>query len=330
MACREKEGGLLAMPKRIVELDLNIETIQNKAKSSGIALITIGRNAGENGDRQVNEDFNLANDEVSLINAISEAFHAQGKKVVVVLNIGGVIETASWKDKVDAILLPWQPGQEGGNSVADVFTGKTAPSGKLTMTFPVNYEDAAATKNWIGTPAENPKSVNYEEGIYVGYRYFNTMNVNPSYEFGYGLSYPKFNYSDLVLSPNTFNNKIDVSVTITNTGKTVGKEVVELYLSAPEISIDKPKVELKSFGKTKLLQPGESETITLKLYAKNLYSFIPDRNAWIADAGTYKVLVGASSLNVKQTSEFILENELLVEKTQPAFELDLQFTDLKH
>lgn len=330
MARREKEGGLLATPKRIVELDVNKETIENKAKASELALITIGRNAGEADDRKVADDFNLAQDEVNLINSVSEIFHAQGKKVVVVLNIGGVIETASWRDKVDAILLPWQPGQEGGNSVADVFSGKVTPSGKLTMTFPVNYEDAAATKNWIGTPAENPTSVNYEEGVYVGYRYFNTFNVKPSYEFGYGLSYTAFDYSNLTLSSKTFNDKMTVSVTITNTGKTVGKEVVELYLSAPEKSIDKPREELKAFGKTKLLQPGESQTITLTLNAKNLASFIPNKNAWIAEAGTYKVAVGASSLNIKQTAEFTLEKEKVVEKTNAAFALDTQFSDLKH
>ncbi|MES2240640.1 MAG: glycoside hydrolase family 3 N-terminal domain-containing protein [Bacteroidota bacterium] len=330
MARREKEGGLLATPKRIEELELNKETIENKANSSELALITIGRNAGEGDDRKVADDFNLAQDEVNLINNVSEVFHAQGKKVVVVLNIGGVIETASWRDKVDAILLPWQPGQEGGNSVADVFTGKVTPSGKLTMTFPVKYEDAGATKNWIGTPAENPMSVNYEEGIYVGYRYFNTFNVKPSYEFGYGLSYTKFDYSNLSLSSKTFSDKMTVSVTVTNTGKTAGKEVVQLYLSAPEKSIDKPTEELKAFGKTNLLQPGESQTITLTLNTKNLASFIPNKNAWIAEAGNYKVAVGSSSLNIKKTAEFTLEKEKVVEKTNAAFALDTPFTDLKH
>ena len=327
---REKNGGLLATPKRLLELELNKEIIENKANSSEIALITIGRNAGEGDDRKVEEDFNLAADEVNLINNVSEAFHAKGKKVVVVLNIGGVIETASWKDKVDAILLPWQPGQEGGNSVADVFSGKVTPSGKLTMTFPVKYEDTPSFKNWIGTPAENPTSVNYEEGVYVGYRYYNTFDVKPSYEFGYGLSYTTFDYSDLKLSEPTFANKMSVSVTIKNTGKTAGKEVVQLYLSAPSKSIDKPKEELKAFGKTRLLQPGESQTITLELNAKNLASFIPNKNAWIAEAGKYKVSVGSSSLDIKKSAEFTLAQEKIVEKTNPAFALDVKFTDLKH
>jgi beta-glucosidase len=327
---REKNGGLLATPKRIPELELSKEIIKSKSNSSEVALITIGRNAGEAADRVVDEDFNLAADELALINNVSEAFHAKGKKIVVVLNIGGVIETASWRDKVDAILLPWQPGQEGGNSVADVFSGKVNPSGKLTMTFPVKYEDTPSAKNWIGTPAENPTSVTYEDGIYVGYRYFNTFNVKPSYEFGYGLSYTSFDISDLKLSAATFTNKITATVTVKNTGKTAGKEVIQLYLSAPSKNIDKPSSEMKAFAKTKLLQPGERQTITLTLHPKDLASFVTAKNAWIAEDGTYKVAIGTSSLNIKQTADFSLLKELIVEKTNSSFAADTKFSDLKH
>jgi beta-glucosidase len=329
MERRKNNGGLLATPKRLLELELSKEIIANKANSSEVALITIGRNAGEGDDRKVDEDFNLAADEVALINNVAEAFHAKGKKVVVVMNIGGVIETASWKDKVDAILLPWQPGQEGGNSVADVFSGKVTPSGKLTMTFPVKYEDTPSAKNWIGTPAENPTSVTYEEGVYVGYRYFNTFNVKPSYEFGYGLSYTDFDVSGLKLSATTFANKLTATVTVKNTGKSAGKEVVQLYLSAPAKNTDKPSSELKAFAKTNLLQPGESQTITLTLNPKDLASFVTAKNAWIAEAGAYKVAIGTSSLNIKQTASFSVAKELVVEKTNAAFAADTKFSDLK-
>jgi beta-glucosidase len=327
-ARREKEG-LLAMPKRLPELELSKDLIAQKAASTELAIITLGRNSGEGGDRQIDNDFNLGADEVQLINNVSEAFHAKGKKVVVILNIGGVIETASWKDKVDGILLAWQPGQEGGNSVADVFSGKVNPSGKLTMTFPVKYEDTPSAKNWLGTPAENPQEVSYEEGVYVGYRYFNTFNVKPSYEFGYGLSYTNFDYADLKLSSKNFTDKLTVSVTVKNTGKTAGKEVVELYLSAPAKTIDKPKAELKAFGKTRLLKPGESQTLALTLNPKDLASFLENRSAWVAEAGTYKVSVGASSLDIRKTGEFTLAKETDVEKVNKAFALDKQFTDLK-
>ncbi len=329
MERRDKEGGLLATPKRIVELELSKEIIRNKANSSETALITIGRNAGEAADRNIDADFNLAPDEINLINNVSETFHSLGKKVVVILNIGGVIETASWRDKVDAIILPWQPGQEGGNSVADVLSGKANPSGKLTMTFPVKYEDAAASKNWIGTPLENPTEVTYEEGVYVGYRYFNTFNVKPSYEFGYGLSYSTFDISNVKVSSKSFVGKMTVTVTVKNSGKVAGKEVVQLYLSAPTKSIDKPTSELKAFAKSKVLQPGESQTITLTLNPKHLASFVPNRNAWIADSGTYKIAIGTSSLNIKKTVDFSLAKELVVEKTNSSFAEDVKFTDLK-
>jgi beta-glucosidase len=330
MERRDKNGGLLATAKRIVELELNKTLIESKANSSEIALITIGRNAGEGDDRKVDEDFNLAGDEITLINNVSETFHAKGKKVIVVLNIGGVIETASWKDKVDAILLPWQPGQEGGNSVADVLSGKVTPSGKLTMTFPENFLDTPSSKYWNGFPEENPTNVTYEEGVYVGYRYFNTFKVKPSYEFGFGLSYTSFDIANLKLSATNFAEKMTATVTVTNTGKTEGKEVVQLYLSSPSINTDKPSSELKSFAKTKLLQPGESQTLTLAINTKDLASFITDKNAWIAEAGSYKVTIGTSSLNNKQVAQFYLDKELVVEKTNSSFATDTKFSDLKH
>ena len=330
----EKENrakrGILALPERLSELKMDDALIAKKAVSSEIAFVTLGRNSGEGGDRVVDNDFNMADEEIEMLDKISKAFHAKGKKVVVILNIGGVIETASWKDKVDAILLAWQPGQEGGHSVADVVSGKTNPSGKLTMTFPAKYSDTPSAKNFPGFPVDNPKEVTYEEGVYVGYRYFNTFNIKPSYEFGYGLSYTAFDYSNLVLSSKTFNDKMTVSVTITNTGKTAGKEVVELYLSAPSKSIDKPREELKAFAKTKELKPGESQTLQLTLTPKDLASFLENKSAWIAEAGTYKVFVGASSLDIKKSAEFSVEKEITVEKVKKAFALDTPFTDLKH
>ncbi|MFZ0596589.1 MAG: glycoside hydrolase family 3 C-terminal domain-containing protein, partial [Flavobacterium sp.] len=279
--------------------------------------------------RVVDNNFNLATEEIEMLDKISNAFHAKGKKVVVILNIGGVIETASWKDKADAILLAWQPGQEGGHSVADVVSGKINPSGKLTMTFPMKYTDTPSAKNFPGLPEDNPKEVTYEEGIYVGYRYYNTFNVKPSYEFGFGSSYTTFDYTAVKLSSPTFNDKLTVTVTVKNTGKAAGKEVVELYLAAPSKTIDKPKEELKAFAKTKELKPGESQTLQLTLSPKDLASFLESKSAWIAEAGTYKVLVGASSLDIKKSAEFSVAKDITVEKVKKAFELDSKFTELK-
>jgi beta-glucosidase len=136
--------------------------------------------------------------------------------------------------------------------------------------------------------------------------------------------------ADLKLSATAFANKMTATVTVKNTGKTAGKEVVELYLSAPSKNTDKPSSELKAFAKTNLLQPGESQTITLTLNPKDLASFVTAKNAWIAEAGAYKVAIGTSSLNIKQTADFSLAKELVVEKTNPAFAADTKFSDLKH
>ena len=193
----------------------------------------------------------------------------------------------------------------------------------------MKYEDTPSAKNWLGTPAENPKEVTYEEGIYVGYRYFNTFKVKPSYEFGFGKSYTDFSYSDLKLSSATFKNNLKVTVKITNTGKVSGKEIVELYLSAPQKLVDKPNAELKAFAKTKELKPGESEIVTMELKPEDLASFVTAQSSWIAEAGTYKISIGASSLDVKQSAEFQLNQNIIVKKVQPVFKAEKEFSDLK-
>ena len=248
--------------------------------------------------------------------AVSDAFHAAGKKVVVVLNIGGVIETASWKSAPDAILCAWQAGQEGGNSVADVLSGKASPSGKLTMTFPVKFEDAASSDNFpidmrVSTDlmnkggkkndVKNVDYTNYEEDIYVGYRYFDTFGKQVSYPFGYGLSYTTFAYDKAAVKAD--NGVYTVSVEVKNTGKVAGKEVVQLYVSAPDVAANKPEKELKAFAKTKELKPGEAVVVTLKVNADDLASYDEAASAWVVTPGNYKFLVGASSRDIKATLE---------------------------
>ena len=327
---RRAAEGLLAAVQRIPEMPLAKEMVTEKAASSEVAVITIGRNAGEQHDRKINNDFYLGQDEIKMINTVSDAFHAEGKKVIVILNIGGVIETASWKDKVDAVLLAWQPGQEGGNSVADVISGVKNPSGKLTMTFPMDYNNEPSAANFPGVPANDPKEVFYKEGIYVGYRYFNTFNVKPSYEFGFGESYTTFEYSDIAFSNNNFKDEIKVSVKVTNTGNVAGKEVVQVYVSAPSKMLDKPLEELRAFGKTKLLQPGKSQKLTFTLKAKDLASFVDAKSAWIAEKGTYTVKIGASSLDIKTAENFNLANDITVEKVNNTFDLDVDMETLKN
>ncbi len=328
MQRRAASGGLLSDVHRLAEMPLSADLVAKKAQSADVAIITLGRNAGEQHDRKIDNDFYLGQDEVKMINAVSEAFHAQNKKVIVILNIGGVIETASWKDKVDAILLAWQPGQEGGNSVADVLSGKANPSGKLSMTFPVDYNHHASAAGWPGVPAHDPQEVFYKEGIYVGYRYFNTFGVQPSYEFGYGSSYTTFSYSDLQLSTTNFDGELTVTVKVTNTGDVAGKEVVQLYVTAPAQKVDKPAEELRAFGKTQALAPGASETLSFTLKASDLASFVDEESAWVAEKGNYSVKIGASSLDIKLTKDFSVAKDITTEKVHNTFDLDVTMDDV--
>jgi beta-glucosidase len=310
----------------VPEMYVDTELAQKMALENDIALFTIGKHSGEFIDRTLDKDFNLTSSEKVAFETVSKAFHAQGKKVVVVLNIGGVIETASWKDKADAILLTWQGGLESGNAIADILKGNVNPSGKLATTFPVAYIDEPSSKNYPGKVTEvisnkmlladtDAAEVTYEEGIYVGYRYFNTFKVKPSYAFGYGLSYTTFRYDNLILSSTTFKDKLKVTVTVTNTGKVAGKEIVQLYLSAPTNQLNKPESELKAFGKTKVLQPNKSQTLIFYISTADLASFNSAKSAWIADAGRYTIKIGSSSLNIKNKAFFTLQKSLQLSKT---------------
>lgn len=309
---------------RVKEMDLELPLLQTEADKAAAAIITIGRNAGEGADRKVDNDFTLSDAEKNMIRQVCDAFHAKNKKVIVVLNIGGVIETASWRNMPDAIILAWQPGLEAGNAIADIISGKVNPSGKLAVTFPMNYQDEPSAKNFPGKelqPARhkgfslmgNPAEVVYEEGIYVGYRYFNTFHVQPAYPFGYGLSYTHFSTKSIHLSTTEMKKNITASVTITNKGKRAGKEVIQVYITAPKSDIDKPSEELKAFVKTKLLQPGESQTLTFIISPADIASFQTTQSAWIADAGTYTIKIGNSSENILQTATFQLPRQMITE-----------------
>ena len=316
------------LPPPIPEMPVETERLQQLANASDVAIITIGRNSGEFSDRNVGDDFTLSQAERTFIENVSKVFHAQGKKVVAVLNVGGPIEIASWRSLVDAILLAWQPGQEAGHAITDVLSGKVNPSGKLATTFPAVYGNvpSAATfpgRELVGKPplvhgpfAGKPSEALYEEGIYVGYRYYNTFGVKPAYEFGYGLSYTSFGYSKVNLSSNKFEDKVTVSVTVKNTGRVPGREVVQVYVSAPKQKLKKPESELKAFAKTKMLSPGESQTLTFTLSAGYLASYDPACSCWIAEAGSYTVNVGASSMDFRGAGKFQVAKDVIVEKSK--------------
>lgn len=308
------EDNPLVTPPAMPEMVLDQRLVKKMSEQAAIAIFTIGKNAGEGADRK-EADFNITKEELNALRLVSETFHAKGKKVIVVLNISNVIKTADWADYADAILLAWQPGQEGGNAIADILSGKVNPSGKLACTFPVDYKDVPSYHNFPVTPrnAANPTFALYEEGIYVGYRYYNTFGIKTSFPFGFGLSYTQFNYSDLKLSTENFNDSITVTVRITNTGKVAGKEVVQLYLNAPNGKLNKPANELKAFAKTKLLKPGEMQTLTWTLDTKSLASYDEDLSGWVAEAGHYTVNIGASSTDIRMAAGFNLDKPVVAE-----------------
>ena len=325
---------------KLDEIDITERCVANEEPKADAAIITIGRQAGEGMDRQINGEFNLSKTEQDMIFRVSDAFHAKGKKVIVIINSGSVMETASWRDRVDAILVAWQPGIEGGNSVADILTGKVNPSGKLTMTWPIAATDHPSTanfakeydmytyKNMEGWGKGNIPGVdfsNHEEDIYVGYRYFNTFKKDVAYPFGFGLSYTTFEMGKPSVKANGKN--IEVSVTIKNTGKVAGKQVAQVYVTAPKGAYEKPAKELKAFGKTRELKPGESQTLKMTLEKRDLASFDEANSQWKVDAGNYLFQVGTDVESIKGTAT--LKVAEYTEKTSSACAPNVQLNYLK-
>ena len=300
------------------EIAIDPICINNEVKGADAAIITIGRQAGEGVDRDVDTEFNLIPEERALIMDVCNAFHAAGKPIIVIINSGSVIETASWSGYPDAILCAWQPGMEGGNSIADLLTGKVNPSGKLTMTWPIAATDHASTKNFPGNidnyslmqmvgsnrPIPGHAYTNHEEDIYVGYRFFDTFNREVAYPFGFGLSYTTFEMSKPAVKAN--GNLVTVSVTVKNTGSVAGKEVAQVYVQAPKGKLEKPAQELKAFAKTRELKPGESQTLTMTIPVRDLASFDETGSQWLTEAGTYTFRIGFSSRDIKATTQLKL------------------------
>ena len=311
------------------EISLSPIAVNKEVEGADAAIITIGRQAGEGIDRDIETEFNLIPEELALIKDVCNAFHAAGKPVVVILNSGSVVETASWSQYPDAILCAWQPGMEGGNSVADLLTGKVNPSGKLTMTWPIAATDHPSTKNFPGYLDAYSEDMmrsysgsvaghdytNHEEDIYVGYRYFDTFQRNVAYPFGFGLSYTTFQLSKPVVKAKG-KDAVEVSITVRNTGSVAGKEVAQVYVQAPQGRLEKPAQELKAFAKTRELQPGESQTLTMTIPVRMLASFDEAGSQWLTEAGTYTFRIGTSSRDIATTAQLKLAE--YTEKTSQA------------
>jgi len=314
----------LLPPARADEKQFSAEELNAAINGSDVAIISLGRKSGEAADRS-EADFYLKDGEAQLIKAVSEAYHAKGKQVIVLLDICSPIDVASWQDQVDALVCTWQGGQESGFSVADVLSGRVNPSGKLPMTFQIKYGDAYADKYFpanvddktLGAmfmwgydkdkapkerkPEANIDYTNYEEDIYVGYRYFDSFGKPVAYPFGFGLSYTTFSYSDCTATVDA--DLVTVTVKVTNTGKKAGRNVVELFVAAPNAKkLNKPEKELRNYAKTRLLQPGQSETVTMTVKTEDLASFNENASAWKTDAGVYTFLVCSSANDVEATA----------------------------
>ena len=306
---------------RADEKQFTAQELDAAIAGSDVAIISLGRKSGEAADRS-EADFYLKEGEKQLIKAVSEAYHAKGKQVVVLLDICSPIDVASWQDQVDAVVCTWQGGQESGFSVADVLSGRVNPSGKLPMTFQINYGDAYADKNFpanvddktLGAmfmwgynkdaapkdrqPQKDIDFTNYEEDIYVGYRYFDSFGKPVAYPFGFGLSYTTFEYDDLEVEED--DGVYTVKVDVKNTGTRAGRNVVELFVAAPNSKkLNKPEKELRNYAKTRLLHPGEEETVTMKVTTADLASFNEKASAWKTDAGVYTFMICSSANDVE-------------------------------
>ncbi|MBO4659227.1 MAG: glycoside hydrolase family 3 C-terminal domain-containing protein [Prevotella sp.] len=311
----------LQPPARAEEKQFTADELNSAIDGSNVAIISLGRKSGEAADRS-EADFYLKEGEKQLIKAVSEAYHAKGKKVVVLLDICSPIDVASWQDQVDAVVCTWQGGQESGFAVADVLSGKVNPSGKLPMTFQIKYGDAYADRNFpanvddktLGAmfmwgynkdtapkdrqPQKDIDFTNYEEDIYVGYRYFDSFGKPVAYPFGFGLSYTTFSFNNASCSVE--GDTYTASVEVTNTGTRAGRQVVELFVAAPNSKkLNKPAKELRNYAKTRLLQPGESQVVTMTVKTSDLASFNEKASAWKTDAGIYDFLFCSSANDVE-------------------------------
>ena len=295
------------------------------AIQSDIAIITIGRSCGESADRGYEGDYLLTDIEQGLIKDVCDAFHSKNKKVVVILNIGAPIETASWKSRPDAILLAGLPGQEAGYAVTDVLKGAVNPSGKLVDTYVVDYMDMPSTANYPVNARElqaqaranrgNPDAVpvanydftEYNERVDIGYRYYDRHPEQVSYPFGFGLSYTTFSYSEP--QAKVVDGVVNLSVKVTNTGSVAGKEAVQIYIEAPYGGFTQLVKELKAYGKTALLEPGQSQTLEFKLSEYDLAGFNPASANWQTLHGDYKADFAASAQEIRCQAQFTLTND---------------------
>ena len=268
------------------------------AAASDVAIVCVGFGGEWQSEGFDRVDLALPGNQDELVEQVAKA----NPRTIVVLNTGSPI-TMPWLDRVKAVMQAWYPGQECGNAIADVLFGDTNPSGKLPQTFPMRLEDTPAYLNF---PGENGK-VYYGEGLFVGYRSYEKTKIAPLFPFGFGLSFTTFDYSSLRLGTQQLspNETLQVAIDITNTGQRAGKEIVQVYVRDRQASLSRPEKELKAFTKVHL-EAGERKTATLSL-GRDALAYYDDRtHEWVAEAGEFEVLVGASSQDIRASATFTL------------------------
>ena len=279
------------------------------------ALYVISRIAGEGKDRRLEPgDYYLSDAERADLQTLDES----GLPVVLLLNAGGPVELTGLLDgmqHLDAILQLSQLGQQGGQAVADVLLGRAVPEGKLTATWARRYDDIPCARAF-GSLNGDVSQDTYRDGVYVGYRYFDSFGVRPLFAFGFGLSYTTFalRAAGLAVQP----GRLAVQVEVANTGaRFAGREVAQVYLSAPQGELPRERRRLAGFAKTRRLAPGETQTLTLEIPQKQLAAFHPEQNAWVVDAGLYGVWVGNSSDALRLCALLEVDAAVTLERTHP-------------
>ena len=311
----DKGEGWAKEPWSQLEMTVSEDVAAGAASRSDIAIVIIGRSAGEDRDSSADKGaYNLSDEEEQMLSAVTKAF----KRVAVILNVGSIIDM-KWVDKYNpqAVMYTWQGGMEGGHGIADVLLGRVCPSGRLSDTIAYDIEDYPSTTNF-GAPDKN----HYEEDIYVGYRYFESVAKDKvMYPFGFGLSYTTFAMESSMSQGS--DTDIRVTTTVTNTGDTEGKEVVQVYYEAPQGKLGKPLRSLIRFGKTDVLTPGASETVTMDFSMEEMASFDDSgvtghKDCYVLEAGEYIIYAGTDVRNAELIGSFTLGDTIVISECEEA------------
>jgi len=285
-----------------------IDEAVEQARSAEAALIYIALPIEKDSEGLDRNDLDLTSQQVTLINSVCNV----QTNTIVILNNGAPVTMGEWINGPAAILEAWTMGQAGGDAIADILFGKINPSGKLAETFPRKLSDTPAFVNWPGSNRE----VNYGEGIFIGYRYYDTKEIPVQFPFGYGLSYTTFAYSNTRLSSTSIKDTdgVTISVDITNTGKVAGKEIVQVYVHDKKSTLIRPQKELKGFAKV-AIDPDQTKTVSIQLDFSSFAYYHPDHDRWITESGEFEILVGSSSRNIQSRLDLTLESTLELPST---------------